>query len=364
MKITEVSSTLLAVPIKKPIRTAIHRMEQLYHIVVEVKTDRELTGTGLLFTPYLYQARLLQAAVASFTELVVGEDPLMVEAVWQKLWKAMNWIGNSGVSIFAQSALDTALWDIAGKAAGWPVYQLLGAKTKSLPAYASNGLWLASSVEELVEEAQGFVEQGFSYVKMRLGSARLEDDIARARAVRAAIGPDINMMADANQGWNATTAIKFGRAVADLNLFWLEEPVPYYDIESSAAIAAALNTPLASGETEYTYVGFAHLQREKAADIWMPDLQRVGGISGWRKIATLGESYNIPVSPHIFPEVSIHAALAAPTCQIIEHVDWWEPLFQDQDDRPRLVAGRMEPGTRPGLGLSVSPKTIETYRVH
>lgn len=362
MKITEVSSTLLAIPLKTPIKTAIHYFGYFYHVVVEVQTDTELRGTGLLFTPNLPQAKLFQAAVDSFKELVIGEDPLMVEGVWQKLWKSMNWIGNSGISIFAQSAIDTALWDITGKAAGMPLYQMFGAKASSVPVYASSGLWLGSSVEELVEEAQRFVAEGYGLVKMRLGRPTLEEDLARVQAVREAIGPNIKLMADANQGWNVPTAIRFGKAAAPFNLYWFEEPIPYYDVEGSAAIAAALDTTLASGETEY-YVGFGRLAKEKAADLWMPDLQRVGGLSGWRKIAALGESYNLPVSPHIFPEATLHAALAAGSCQLIEYVNWWEPLFEDQDDRPRLVKGRLEAGTRPGLGFSVSPQTIEKYRV-
>jgi len=221
---------------------------------------------------------------------------------------------------------------------------------------------LGSSLNEIISEAQDYIKLGYSAIKIRVGQPWLEDDIRRVLKLREAVGPEVKLIADANQGWDAVTAIKFGRAVAEANLYWLEEPVPYYDLESSAKIAAALDTPLATGETEYTYLGFSRLAAEKAADIWMPDLQRVGGITGWCKIATLAESYNIPVSPHLFPEVSVHLALAAPTCQILEYVDWWETLIAEQN-RPRMETGYLYPTELPGTGLEILPQIIEKYRV-
>jgi L-alanine-DL-glutamate epimerase-like enolase superfamily enzyme len=362
MRITRLSSLLLATPLKQPIRTAIHRFDRVYHVVLTIETDSGPSGTGLLFAQSAVQGRLFQATLATFEDLVVGEDPLMVEAIWQKLWKAMNFLGNSGVTIFAQSAIDTALWDIVGKVAGMPLCQLLGQNVASLPVYASDGLWLSYSRAELVSEARSFVDRGFTAIKIRIGSAKLSDDIERVRLVREAVGPDIKLIADANQGWDAATAIRFGRAVEDADLHWLEEPVPYYNLVASAAVAAALDTPLATGETEYTYLGFARLAQEKAADIWMPDLQRAGGISGLLKITRLAEVYNLPVTPHLFPEVSIHVAVCAPTCKIIEYVSWWDCLFEEES-KPRLVNGYLSPGTAPGLGLEITERTIETYRV-
>ena len=226
MRITGLRSEILATPLKRPIRTAIHRFDRVYHVLVRLDTDNGLFGNGFLFAQSLAQAQLFRAALAVFEDKVVGEDPLLVEAVWQKLWKAMNFLGNSGVAVFAQSAIDTALWDIVGKAAGLPLCQLLGQQAKSLPVYASDGLWLSYSLDELTEEARSFVEEGFSAIKIRIGLPRLEDDIARVKAVRKVIGPDIKLIADANQGWDKLAAIKFGLAVAEYDLYWLEEPVP------------------------------------------------------------------------------------------------------------------------------------------
>lgn len=360
MRITGLSSVLLATPLKRPIRTAIHRFDRMYHVLVRVDTDGGLFGTGLLFAQSKVQGQLFQAALAVFEEKIVGEDPLLVEKIWQKLWKAMNFIGNSGVAIFAQSAIDTALWDIVGRAAGLPICKLLGQAVENLPVYASDGLWLSYTLDELRAEALSFVEEGFTAIKIRIGSTRLEDDLAKIAAVRETVGPEIKLIADANQGWDAHTAIKFGQAAASYNLFWLEEPVPYYDIAASASIAARLDTALATGESEYTYLGFARLAQEEAADIWMPDLQRVGGISGLMKVIRLAEVYNLPVTPHLFPEISIHTAVCAPTCAIIEYVSWWEPLFEE---KPRLERGILSPGDRPGLGFEISERTIETHRV-
>ena len=356
MRITGISSVLLATPLKRPIRTAIHRFDRMYHVVVRLDTDSGLFGNGLLFAQSKAQGQLFQAALAVFEEKIIGEDPLMVEKVWQKLWKAMNFIGNSGVAIFAQSAIDTALWDIVGKAAGLPLCKLLGQHVESLPVYASDGLWLSYSPDELRAEALAFVEEGFKAIKIRIGSSRLEDDLARVAAVRETVG----LIADANQAWDSLTAIKFGQAAAPYDLFWLEEPVPYYDLAASAAVAARLDIALATGESEYTYLGFTRLAQEKAADIWMPDLQRVGGISGLMKVIRLAEACNLPVTPHLFPEISLHAAVCAPTCNIIEYVSWWEPLFEE---KPRLVNGVLSPGEKPGLGLAIPERVINAYRV-
>lgn len=358
MQITSVTSRVIATPLEQPILTAIHSFERVYHVVVEVETDEGLTGTGLLFAQSAAQGKLFQAALALFEDKVIGENPLMIEAIWQKLWKAMNFIGNSGVSIFALSAIDTALWDILGKSANMPVYRLLGQHAKAIPVYASQGLWLGTALPALIEEARSYVARGFKVIKIRVGLARLEDDVERVLAVQEAVGPGVRLIADANQGWDAPTAIRFGRLVASANLYWLEEPVPYYDLTASAAIAAALDTPLATGETEYTYLGFARLGQQQAADIWMPDLQRIGGITGWQKVARVAEGFNLPVSPHLFPEISLHLALSTPNCPILEYVNWWEPLL-DNEGGPKLVDGYLVPGDQPGLGLHI--KTVAPY---
>lgn len=364
MKITRISSTLLATPLRQPIRTAIHNFERVYHLVLQVETDSGPTGTGLLFAQTAPQGRLFQAAIATFEDKLVGEDPLMTEALWQKLWKAMNFIGNSGVSIFALSAIDTALWDIVGKEARRPLYRLLGQCASAIQVYASQGLWLGTSPDDLIKEVQDYVARGFKVIKIRVGSVKLEDDLRRVKLVQEAAGPDIRFIADANQGWDANTAIRFGRLLesAGINLLWLEEPVPYYDLTASASVAAALDTPLATGESEYTYLGFARLAQERAADIWMPDLQRVGGNTGWQKVARLAEGANLPVSPHLFPEISLHLALAASNCKILEYVDWWEALLAEEE-RPRLIDGNLAPTDQPGLGLNISAKTLEKYRL-
>jgi len=140
MLVTQINSFLLATPLKQPIRTAIHNFAQVYHVVVEIETDEGLKGTGFLFAQSAAQGKLFQATLELFKPLVLQEDPLMVEHIWQKIWKAANFIGNSGVSIFGLSAIDTALWDIMGKVAGLPLYKLLGAKAKAVPVYASGGL--------------------------------------------------------------------------------------------------------------------------------------------------------------------------------------------------------------------------------
>jgi L-alanine-DL-glutamate epimerase-like enolase superfamily enzyme len=246
------------------------------------------------------------------------------------------------------SAIDTALWDIAGKAAGKPLYQLLGGYRSEIEAYASQGLWLHNTPDELAEEARTFVEQGFRGVKMRLGKPNPLEDLERVRIVREAVGPDVVLMVDVNQVWDAKTAIRMGRELEEFNLFWIEEPVPAHDLSASAEVRAALATPICTGETNYTHLEFRRLLETKAADILMPDLMRMGGITGWVKVAHLCQAHNVPVTPHLFMEVSAHLAGACPNAIWQEYQPWWMDCFKEPI---RFADGKLLLSDRPGLGL-------------
>jgi len=209
-----------------------------------------------------------------------------------------------------------------------------------------------------LDEARAFVAAGHRAMKMRLGRTAAED-VVRARALREALGPEIRLLADVNQGWDEATAIRTGRALEEVDLFWLEEPLPYEDLEGAARVAAALDTPIASGETEYGWLGMKRYLDARAADILMPDLQRMGGITGYLKAVELCEAYQTPVSSHLFVEASGHVMAAAPHGVILEHMDWWQELF---DDRLSVVDGHVVLPDRPGLGVGLDRKALERFR--
>jgi L-alanine-DL-glutamate epimerase-like enolase superfamily enzyme len=360
MKIVDVSTTRVEVPLEKPIRTAIHDIRSVGALLLEIDAGDGLKGEGYLFAPGTRQLRVFEEMVLSFKPSLVGADPEFGEAIWRELWRQMNFYGHKGVSVFALSAIDMALWDVRGKALRRPIHRLLGGCRSLVPTYASGGLWLGASTDELVAEAKALVASGFRAVKMRLGKARLEEDVERVAAVRHAIGPEIALMADANQGFTVDHAIRLGRRLEAFNLAWFEEPVPAYDLDGSARVAEALDTPVASGETEYARYGFRDMLSRRAADVLMPDLGRVGGVSEFVKVAHMADALDVPVSSHIYTEHSIGLVAALGNATYLEHMPWFGTLFRE---RLEMKEGMVVVPERPGMGFTFDPDAIDRYRL-
>ena len=359
MKITGIRTMTVDVPLEEPVITAIHDIRSIGYVLVFVDTDAEVTGEGHLFSLPARHLAPLEAMTTVLGQSLIGEDAHRVEGLWHKLWTEVNFVGHKGVPLFALSALDMALWDARGKALGQPVHRLLGSCRDAVPAYHSGGLWLSRSREELVAEAKKFLKQGFRAMKMRLGKPRWQEDVERAEAVRDAVGPDIRLMADANQGLDVRQALRLGRALEPVNLDWFEEPVPAWDVAGHAALAAALDTPIATGETEYTRYGFRPLIEAKAADVLMPDLGRVGGVTEFMRVGHMAQAWDLPVSPHLYSEPSLQLCGALQNCDLLEYMPWSARLFREKIE---FEDGRARIPERPGLGFSLDLDALERYR--
>jgi L-alanine-DL-glutamate epimerase-like enolase superfamily enzyme len=360
MKITGLRCVQVEIPLEKPIRTAIHDVRSVGCVLVYLDSDEGISGEAYNFTMNAVRLDVLQAMIESFAPHLIGRDPRDVESLWDGMWRDINFFGQKGISIFAISSLDTACWDLVGKAAEQPLYKLFGACRDSVDVYASGGLWLSLSIDELVAEAHAFLAEGFCAMKIRVGKQRIEEDVERVSAVRAAVGPDVVLMADANQGFTVSHAVRLGRRLEEFGLDWFEEPVPAWDLEGHAAVAAALDTPIASGETEYTRYGMRDMLRAGAADILMPDLQRIGGLTEFRRVANLASCFDVPVSTHIFTEQSLSIAGSAANCIYLEHMPWFQSLYREP---MRLVDGRMAMPEGSGLGFTFDPDAVERYRI-
>jgi L-alanine-DL-glutamate epimerase-like enolase superfamily enzyme len=360
MKIQKLSTIRAEVPLAQPVRTAIHDIRSVGALLVFLDAGDGLVGEGYLFAPGTRQLGVFDEMVQSFAPVLEGADPEMSEALWRRLWSGINFYGHKGVSVFALSAVDMALWDLRGKALDRPIHRLLGGCRSLVPTYASGGLWLGSSIDELVAEARSFVAAGFKAMKMRLGKQRLEEDVERVRAVRRAIGPDVTLMADANQGLTVDHAIRLGRRLEEFDLAWLEEPVAAYDLEGSARVAAALDTPVASGETEYARYGFRDMLKAGAADVLMPDLGRVGGVSEFVKVAHMADAVDVPVSSHIYTEQSLSLVAALGNATWLEHMPWFQGLYREKLE---IRDGMVVVPERPGFGFSFDPDAIERLRL-
>ncbi len=355
MKIGRISTRCVRLALEEPILSALGGIENVGCILVTVHDDTGGSGENLVFTLNDRRTRVLHAMIDELSDLLVGRDAGHIAGFWSRAWKDINFFGHKGVTVMAISALDGALWDLLGKTAGLPLYRLLGGARDRVPAYHSGGLWLSRSDGELVAEAERFAAAGFKAMKMRLGHADPRVDIARVRAVRQAIGPEIRLMADANQGLSESQAIRLGRELEQYDLTWYEEPLPAWDVEGLARVAAALDTPIASGETEYTRYGFRRMLELRSADVLMPDLQRVGGVTEFVRVGHLAESHDIPVSSHLFPETSLQVLAGLAGATWLEYMPWFSSLY---NERLEFQDGAAVVPERPGFGFTFNSDYI------
>ena len=360
MKITRLRTQVVHLPIDPPIVTAIlGSIRSADCVLTFLDTDEGVTGEGLVFSINNRRLSVIHEMIRQLEDLVVGVDPRLGGSLNARAWKELNFLGYEGVSIVGLAAVDMAMLDLRGKAAGLNVAHLLGACRAAVPTYASGGLWLGSSIDAIQKEARSFVERGFRAMKTRVGPTDPDGMVARVAAVREAVGPNIALMVDANQQMSVKQAIRIGRMMEKLNLTWFEEPVICHDHEGEARIRAALDTPIASGETVYTHRGVLTMLQAGSCDVMMPDLQRMGGPSEFLKAGHLCEAFHIPCSSHLFPEMSLGLLASLPGGYYLEHMPWFEKIYRE---RIELDAdGNAIVPDRPGWGFSFDPEAIKRF---
>ena len=318
-------------------------------VPLTLRTDDGVTGIGYAGFASKMLTKGLKEVVDAACEQIIGDDPMETEAIAQRLLRIGGGGAPAGLLTRAVSAIDTALWDIKGKALGQPVAKLLGGYRDTVPAYASGFLWRSFDLDELAEHGQRLVSEGFTSMKFRMGG---EDtpakEIARMHVLRDAVGDDVDLMVDINQGWDVNQAITIGREMDRSGLYWLEDPVHHQDYAGLARIADTLDTPIAAGEYHYGVAPFRHMIEHRSIDIVMVDLLRVGGLTQWMKVAHMAEAFNLPVVTHLAPEILVHALAAVPNGLTLEYMPWAFPLFKEV---PLPVRGEVAVPDAPGLGL-------------
>jgi L-alanine-DL-glutamate epimerase-like enolase superfamily enzyme len=362
MKIKSIRSHVLRVPLDEPLAGGppYFRSHNQF-VILRVETEDGIEGIGATFFGGALSATL-KHAVDQLGELIIGEDPLRVEALMQKLRSAAASAGPGGILTLAISGIDMALWDIKGKLLGQSLGTMLGGLRDRVPTYASGALVRAYPLDHLVKAAQLLVNRGFKQMKTQLalpGDTTPPKEVERARLIRQAAGPDIDLMCDINQRWSVHQAIEIGKRVEDVHFFWLEDVTVHDDYTGLARVADALITPLAGGECLYGITPFRHMIEAHSVDIIMIDLNRVGGISNWMKVAAMAEAFNLPVVSHLFPEIHVHLISAIPNGLTVEYMPWSFRLFEEV---PVPVNGELVVPTKPGLGLQFS-RDIDRYIV-
>ena len=324
-------------------------------VTLVLRSDEGVTGIGYTGFQSQLLTPALKATVDGLAEATVGSDPMDAEAMGARL-RQIGGGSETGLLTCALSAIDVALWDLKGKALEQPIYKLLGGYRDRVPTYRSGLLGRPSTLEELGRDARHLVAEGFRSMKFGLGAEpTLGGEIARVETMRSAVGPDIDLMIDVNQGWDVNRAIRIGRELARYDIYWLEDPTTYDDFGGLARIARALDTPIAAGEYVYGIAPFRQLIEQRSVDIVMVDLLRVGGITQWMKVAHLAEAHNLPVVSHLAPEVLGHALAAVPNGLTLEYIPWSFPLFHEV---PEPVNGEVVLFAAPGLGLEFDEELL------
>ena len=290
---------------------------------------------------------------------LLGEDPNDIARLWDKLCWAGASVGRSGLATQAIAAFDIALWDLKAKRARLPLAKLLGAHRDSVQVYNTSGGFLSTPIGEVLENVEAAIARGIGGIKIKVGQPDPMIDLARVQAVHEAIGGRTAMMIDANQQWDRVTAQRFGRLVEPLNLTWIEEPLDAYDAEGHAALAALLDTPIASGEMLTSPAEHWELIRHRSVDFIQPDAPRVGGITPMLKIMALADQARIRMAPHFAMEIHLHLSASYAHGPWVEHFEWLEPMF---NERLRIEGGRMHVPDRPGLGFSLSEQAVRWTR--
>lgn len=355
------------VPIDPPIRNGRYTYASHDVCLVRVTADDGNVGlgigdggVGLAGAP-----EMTHGTVKSLKPALLGQDPLRTERIWADLWNP-KLLGRRGFTTRVVSAIDLALWDLKGRMLGLSVADLLGRCHDRIPAYIAGGYYREGlGLDELEAEMAGHVAAGAQAVKMKIAGASLADDLKRVSRVRAAIGDDVKLLVDANNGYRLHEALVAARKLAEFDIYWLEEPLMPDDYAGHARLSASSPIPIALGEIEYTRYGFRDIIEHSAATILNPDAQFVGGVTEFMKVAALAQAHDLPIAPHGNPELHVHLAAAAPNALIVEvaRIDGdsiWNSFFQR---RVELIEGYVGPPETPGFGIVLDEERLEACRV-
>jgi mandelate racemase len=358
LHVSAIRISYVKVPMRFPLGTSAASMKAAPLLLMDLETAEGVTGHSYLFCYRDSGARAIAEVVREAAGLIAGMA-VAPEKIGQFLARRYALLGVSGVVRMALAAIDIALWDALAIAANMPLATFLGGSLAPVRAYNSDGLGLMSDASA-AEEAVKLIEPGFHAVKLRLGNEDRKTDQQVAAAVRAAIGESAEIMVDYNQALNVPEAIRRGRDLEELNIYWLEEQIRHGDLRGYAAIAQELPTPIQIGENLDGPESVYEVVAANATDYLMLDIARIGGVSGWLRGSAIAAARGVPVSSHLFPEISVHLLAATPTAHWLEYVSWADAILEE----PLQVSdGYIAPPDKPGLGLEWSKEGVKRCQV-
>ncbi|MBX3588319.1 MAG: mandelate racemase/muconate lactonizing enzyme family protein [Ramlibacter sp.] len=366
MNITSVAPFILHVPVTgSQIADSTHTISHWGVVGARIDTDNGLSGYGFTGThSHLPSDQLITRCIETcHAPLLIGEDAHDVNRLWLKLARnpALQWVGRAGITTLAQAAIDVALWDLKAKAAGMPLWKLLGGQVRDkVRAYNTDIGWLSIADDKLVEGAKRAVDDGYTGIKVKVGST-VERDLRRLAAVRHAIGPDVTLAVDGNGKWDLPTCLRFCRGAEPLDLYWFEEPLWYDDVKGHAELARATRIPVALGEQLYTQDAFAEFFHQNAIHWVQPDVTRMGGLTEVLRVCETAHSHRLPVAPHAgdMSQVHVHLSYAHPAVQVLEYIPWIKDCFTDP---ATVVDGHFRLPQLPGAGTTPTEAAWASFR--
>jgi mandelate racemase len=359
LTIRDITARPVVLKLKRPVVARIATITEWPIVLVDLLTEEGIVGRSYL-EPYIVKSmRYIVPALNDLGAALKGRPVAPIE-LFDIARKSLHFVGYEGLSMIAASGLDMAAWDALAKAANLPLCVLLGGTVGSVKSYNSNGLWLKDPAELAEEALELRDEGGFSGIKLRLGRERVSDDLLALETVRKALGDEMHLMADFNQGLDLAEALQRCHAIDDHGLAWIEEPVVYDNLDGHAKLAAELNTPLQIGENFYGPREMHKAIQKNACDLVMPDFMRIGGVTGWMRAAAIAGAAGIPMSTHLYPEVAAHMMRVTESAHWLEWQDWAHPILKTPY---QLKDGQLQIPDVPGVGLEWNEDAVKQHLV-
>ncbi len=361
MKITGLDVRAYTKPYDVPISNGKYTYYSTDIIVCSVLTDEGITGIG-----WTHGDEITYTAAKKIEPYLIGEDPVNVERIWERMYLPKIF-GRKGLATRAISAVDIALWDIRGKVMNLPLYKMLGGYRNEVPVYVAGGYYeKGKSNGELQEEMERNLAKGVRAIKMKIGRLSVKEDVKRIEDVRKSVGEGVDVLVDANNAYSRMDALRMGRELDRLGVYWFEEPISCDDLEGSAFLADHLATPIAAGENEYTRFGFHDMLEAHSVNVINADAQILGGITEWKKVADLASAYHIPVAPHGDQEIHVHLVASIANGLIVEYYDANTNVLIDRMFKNKIALnpnGTVSPSESPGIGVEFDFDAIEEFRL-
>jgi L-alanine-DL-glutamate epimerase-like enolase superfamily enzyme len=363
MKITSVQTTVLEVPLDKPIQDSRVCVDKWGVVAVQIHTDEGVIGMG-------YNSNIGVGGLSAKTLIdrdiapaIVGKDVFLLKKVWQEAYLDTHFTGITGIAVQGLAAVEVAMWDAVAKCLEQPLWKILGGyESTRLPTYSTDAGWLSLTLDELGTKTKKLVDQGWQGLKMKVGKPDLAEDYARVKTVRNAIGPDIRLMVDANCKWDLPTAIRAAKRLEEFDLFWIEEPVHPFDVNAHVRLSECVNTNIMAGENIYSLHMWRDFIYRNAVSIVQADSLKLGGISTWLEVAALAHASSLPVVPAVWDmmQLNVHLGAAIPNVLMIEYIPWILQIFVHP---VKFVDGHLLVPQEPGAGTEIKKEALEKFRV-